>query len=350
MLVPGQTFKVKWHQNNKEWYISRGYTFTNYKDEFEINAEDITRGSKIKLKAICDYCGETFGTYAITYRDAIDNYPFKMCCGKCADKKTKEIVMNKNKEKNWPKLEQFCLDKGYELITSKDEYDGLNMRIKYKCPKHGIRDANLYSIINLNSGCRLCSDENTSLQLRFTPDHVEKVINSKNGNILLNKKDYCGCTNKNLKVLCGKCGKNIFLTSYTLYTGDGATTCSKCSKIESRNEHIISEFLKANNISFISQYRFDDCRDIKPLPFDFYIEKYNLCIEYDGEQHYDSYFYDTRFDNSQEMFEKTKLHDKIKDEYCKSHGINLLRIPYWEKENIETLILNKIKELESQVA
>ena len=32
--------------------------------------------------------------------------------------------------------------------------------------------------------------------------------------------------------------------------------------------------------------------------------------------------------------------DKIKEEYCLSQGINLLVIPYWEKDNIEQILTN----------
>ena len=36
----------------------------------------------------------------------------------------------------------------------------------------------------------------------------------------------------------------------------------------------------------------------------------------------------------------SKEHDKIKDNYCKENNINLLRIPYWERDNgnIEKII------------
>ena len=37
---------------------------------------------------------------------------------------------------------------------------------------------------------------------------------------------------------------------------------------------------------FESQKRFKDCKDKRQLPFDFYLPSYNVCIEYQGEQHY----------------------------------------------------------------
>lgn len=39
---------------------------------------------------------------------------------------------------------------------------------------------------------------------------------------------------------------------------------------------------------------------------------------------------------------KTKMHDIIKDTYCQQHKINLIRIPYWDKQNINDILCNCI--------
>ena len=41
-----------------------------------------------------------------------------------------------------------------------------------------------------------------------------------------------------------------------------------------------------NNIEFKKEKKFKDCKDKYQLPFDFYLPQYNLCIEFDGEQHF----------------------------------------------------------------
>ena len=87
--------------------------------------------------------------------------------------------------------------------------------------------------------------------------------------------------------------------------------------------------------------RFKDCKDIKTLPFDFYLPYYNICIEFDGWQHYNM----TKHDTS-EKFEIRKKHDIIKDEYCKNNNMYLIRIPYWEYKNIDNILhteINKCK-------
>lgn len=40
------------------------------------------------------------------------------------------------------------------------------------------------------------------------------------------------------------------------------------------------------------------------------------------------------------MFESTIKHDIMKNEYCKTYGIELLRIPFWEFDNVEQIISN----------
>lgn len=112
------------------------------------------------------------------------------------------------------------------------------------------------------------------------------------------------------------------------------TECPVCS--ESKGEKIIRQYLENNNIAFVQEYRFDDCKHKRSLPFDFYIPKYNLCIEFDGEQHYKAYDYF----GGENVFKDTKIRDEIKNKYCKENEINLLRIPYWELDNVED-ILNK---------
>ena len=70
------------------------------------------------------------------------------------------------------------------------------------------------------------------------------------------------------------------------------------------------------------------------LPFDFYLPKYNSCIEFDGIQHYEP----VEHFGGQESYDYTVKHDKIKNEYCKNNGILLLRIPYYK--NVEEELNN----------
>ena len=41
-------------------------------------------------------------------------------------------------------------------------------------------------------------------------------------------------------------------------------------------------------------------------------------------------------------FAKGYVRDDIKNVYCIENNIKLIRIPYWEKENLEEIILNEL--------
>ena len=70
----------------------------------------------------------------------------------------------------------------------------------------------------------------------------------------------------------------------------------------------------------------------------------SFIIEYDGEQHVNGTRYSHDKRKNIEKFRRTQLYDKIKNEYCKDHNIDLLRISYREKKNIIEIIDNKLKE------
>lgn len=108
--------------------------------------------------------------------------------------------------------------------------------------------------------------------------------------------------------------------------------CPQCR--ESKGERQIRLWLEAQNIKYEHQYRFEDCRDNKPLPFDFYLPDYNLCIEYDGLQHYKAIDYF----GGETHLRYVQKHDNIKNEYCINNGISLLRIPYFK--NVEEELNN----------
>lgn len=108
--------------------------------------------------------------------------------------------------------------------------------------------------------------------------------------------------------------------------------CPACNK--SKGELQVEKFLKLNNINFVLQKRFSDCKYKNTLPFDFYLPDYNTAIEYDGHLHYMS----VDFFGGDEKYEYRKKLDKIKTEYCTKNNIKLIRIPYWEYDNIARIL------------
>lgn len=153
---------------------------------------------------------------------------------------------------------------------------------------------------------------------------------------------YGYCASKNYKILSPyignrdkilidfNCGhKSHWMRPNDLKRDIGCPICS-----ESKGEKAIREYLEKSNIEFIQEYRFEYCKYKYPLPFDFYIPNYNLCIEFDGRQHFEvsDHF------GGEESFELTQIRDNIKNKYCKENSINLLRIPYYEIDSIEKML------------
>ena len=60
----------------------------------------------------------------------------------------------------------------------------------------------------------------------------------------------------------------------------------------------------------------------------------NYIIEYDGEQHFiEESFGDSKISGKEKLI-KQKQYDAIKNEYCFSHNIPLIRIPYTHYKDI----------------
>lgn len=116
--------------------------------------------------------------------------------------------------------------------------------------------------------------------------------------------------------------------------------CPKCN--QSKGEKFISDYLTNKNISFTTQARFDDCRQKRPLPFDFgIVDDENMIIaliEFDGKQHFES----VELWGGEEALALTQLRDQIKNQYCEDNNIPLLRIRY--DEDIEEKLTTFLKE------
>lgn len=135
------------------------------------------------------------------------------------------------------------------------------------------------------------------------------------------------------------CGGYVKVQSGNLKNGH----TTSCGCILSKGESRIKQYLINNNINYEPQFSFEDCVYIGLLRFDFAIFDNNcnllfLC-EYDGNQHYEPIIFgDCSYEEAIIKYKELVKRDTIKNNYCKEHGIKLLRIPYWEYDNIENII------------
>lgn len=205
--------------------------------------------------------------------------------------------------------------------------------VKIICPIHGVFEQRPREHLH-GSGCILCSNEGKKL---LKEDFVRRAMF-----IHGDKYDYLKVKYKNIytkvEIICPKHGSFWQRPDQHL---DGAG-CPICS--ESKGERKVRLYLKKYKIPFIFQYKFDDCRNKLPLPFDFAIfnedGSLKCLIEYQGEQHFES----IDFFGGKAGLLNIQRTDKIKRDYCKIKNIPLYIISYLEniKEILDSIFKNTI--------
>jgi hypothetical protein len=224
-------------------------------------------------------------------------------------------------------LENFLIEANKKFKGKFDysfvKYTGMLTNCKIICPVHGEFYQRLSRHLSNEFGCPKCS------HIEFLNGSFRKFIIKAN-EIHENKYDYSKSiyldSRKNIEIICNKHGSFNQIVCNHL-AGMGCPICR-----ESRGEERVRRWLKKNKINFISQYRFNDCRRKNPLPFDFYLPYNNICIEYNGRQHYEK--------NSFFSAKEGKESDKIKKNYCKKNKIKLLIIPHFKMDKTEKMLLN----------
>lgn len=206
----------------------------------------------------------------------------------------------------------------YEFV----EYVNSHTKVNILCSEHG----SFYQLPYVHIGkqrsiCPKCAKINSTNKSKKTLDEFIKESNLIH-NYKYNYDKVVYKTNK-IKVIvsCEKHGDFKVAPNSHL---SGKTGCPNC--FISRGEENIAKVLCDFGINFIRRHKFDDCFYKKKLEFDFYLPEQNICIEYDGEQH----FKEVKFFNSN--LKENKIRDGIKNKYCEDKGIKLIRISYFEKE------------------
>lgn len=186
-------------------------------------------------------------------------------------------------------------------------------------------------LLSHKSGCPKCNGHILKTQSQYEKEMIEKHPKIKIlGKYVQNKVP--------VEVMCTNCG-NIW-NSYPLQAIYKNVGCPRCEK-RYKGEVKISDYLDILNIKYKTQMTYDGLIGVNggKLRYDFYLPKFNLLIEYQGNFHDKSGFVGDFF--SDERFNIQKEHDKRKREYAKNHNIDLLEIWYWDFDNIEK-ILDKI--------
>jgi hypothetical protein len=212
------------------------------------------------------------------------------------------------------KFKEYLQNQPFELITDLDSsriYASTLIQCKCKyCGK--INNKTIYDYLR-GRGCS-CQCSNTLL----TDEEYQEELGDEY--TLLNNykgKEHSVIVRHNL---CGFCYK----------TNARHYTCPKCRG--SKGEKAIAFLLQENNIIFIPEYKVKI--NNHNLRFDFYLPKYNIFIEFQGEQHFKAKNYFGGIAGLQ----RQQQYDNYKREWCKINNYNLLEINY--NEDIKTKLFN----------
>ena len=329
-------------------------------NEIEYYANNITSGKiptckkcgkkRIRKSRRKDLTGQTFGRLTVVemlWKDETRSKTMCRCICECGN----EYIVGSDRLTSGKTTSCGCERKEKKIIKLKEEYIG------HKYNRLTIDDIYYDEKGDITAKC-ICDCGNTKItKLSYV---VRNEIKSC-GCLLLEqpslKKDYSGIKSEyNVEILrqaesngpynnywvckCGLCGNEFIALPANVITGK--TKSCGCVK-RSFHEQYIYNLLSNENIKFETEYQIPECRNVKPLPFDFAVfdnhGSLSFLIEYDGYQHNKP----VDFFGGESGFVIRKNNDNIKNDYCADNNIDLLRIPYSMSLNdIELVITNEL--------
>ncbi len=257
--------------------------------------------NKTKIKIICNLHG--------VFEQTPNNHLSKLRnCPKCSGhlKNEKEVVTN------------FINIHGTRYDYSKVNYINSKRKVEIICKEHGpfLQTPNNHL---KGQNCKKCMEIKTV-------DFIKRSNEIHNNKYNYTNTTYTGMHNK-LEIICRIHGTFSQMAHSHQY-GVGCPLCNI-----SKGEECIKKLLDENKIEYIREHSFRGCKLKYKLRFDFYLPKYDMCIEYDGKQHFESIDYY----GGVEGLNIRRSRDLIKSNYCKMNNIDLLRISY--KDDIKIKLL-----------
>jgi len=326
-------------QNIKLWCKLNNKSFELLSDTYEGNSK------KLKWKCLKEDCREIF-------EKSWNSIYANQNCGYCAGKQVglSNCLATKN-----PQLASEWHPTLNGDLTPYDVTYSSHKEVWWKCEKGH------EWFINVNNrtvnGCPYCSglypSEENNLLVN-NPKLCDDWNYDKN-----NKKpeEYTHNANKYVNWICKECKHEWSAKISDRNQGNGCPECRK-SKGEKEIDNVLidnnwikinqQEFNKLinedryNKNYFIPQIKYNGLIGVsgKLLSYDYYIPKLNLLIEYDGEFHFRliKLYKNEPKKDAEERYKKQCVHDIRKNKYAMDNDIDLLRIPYWEFDNLEEIL------------
>jgi len=284
-------------------------------NEYTVLGEYITNKKKILFKH--NTCNHEFEMRPNNFLDSGDR------CPKCSGHAKKSLDEFKNEVYN-------LVGDEYTVLSSEYSNNKTKILIRHnKCNYEWKTSPNAF--LSNKRNCPNCNSNNTLLSTEEFKNRVYNLV----GNEYTVLGDY---KNTSTKILMkhNKCNHEYEVRPRD-FTKNGGNRCPICSK--SKGEDKISNFLNKYNIRYEREKRFENCRYKKTLPFDFYLPDNNTIIEFDGIQHFEQ----GDFGPNTASLDIVRLRDSIKNEFCINNGIQLIRIPYFKENKIETILKRELR-------
>lgn len=302
--------------------------------------EDTYIDSTTKMKYMCDIHPEL----GVLYTNMQSIVQKQKSCPKCRYGKLSKTCRD---SVNFEYIRKEFKEKGLTLISK--EYLTSTSPLEYICNKHkekGIQTVTYDAFKKQPYTCRLCSSEHLSkIKTLSNNDFIQRV---KEIHPSISVHSLYNGRNSIIDCSCNICNYKWKTRAMNLmYETRGG--CPNC--VGSAGEIRIKNFLEENNIKYVREYTFDDLRgdSNRCLRFDFAIfdknENIIMLCEFDGSQHFEPSKFNMRYtdEESFDNYEKLKRYDEMKNEYCKSNNIKLLRIPYNKYKSIEKILTKELK-------
>jgi len=220
---------------------------------------------------------------------------------------------------------------GNKYTYDKSTYIKSSSKMKVYCKIHEHDFEISPTQLKLGQGCYHCGIDKIKDFLTEDWESTYPLIRKVHGKKYnYNKESFTGRRQK-MEIFCKKHGPFLQEVSVHL-AGSGCPNCNS-----SIGENFISLFLENRNIDFEQQKTFEGLKQKRKLKVDFYIDKFDLVIEYNGRQHYEAV---GTFGGKKALF-NTQRSDNLKRQYCIDNQINFEIIRY--DEDTETR-MNEILE------
>ena len=219
------------------------------------------------------------------------------------------------------------------------EYYGYDKRIKCRCLVCGTewetRAGQLTSAQRLR-GCPTCGKIIACNKRRYSLEYFKEMMAVTNPHI-----EVVGEYNNSHSFIQCRCRiHNVEFYSYPCNLLNHMSNCPMCGGGIGVNERRVGRVLEELKIDYIAQYTFPDCKRHRALQFDYFLPKYNILIEYDGEQH----FHPVKIFGGEAKFMDQKERDDIKNQYCRENNIPLIRVPYTVKTRLKSYLISQLKQ------